>query len=71
MEGLENCMAIANDIIIYVLKEDGSDHDRTVRKVLDKANSVGMKLKFMALKNMVVTMIGQLEKCWIKQILLA
>ena len=42
-EGIENCMAIANDIIIYGFKEDGSDHDRTVRKVLDKANSVGMR----------------------------
>ena len=30
LEGIENCMAIADDIIIYGFKEDGSDHDITV-----------------------------------------
>ena len=43
LKGIENCMAIADDVIIYEFKEDGSDHDRTVRKVLDKAKSVGMR----------------------------
>ena len=43
LEGIENCMAIADDIILYGLKEDGSDHDRTVRKVLDKAKLAGMR----------------------------
>ena len=43
LEGIENCVAIADDIIIYGFKEDGSDHDRTVRKVLEKAKSVGMR----------------------------
>ena len=42
LEDIENCMAIANDIIMYGFKEDGSDHDNTVRQVLDKARSVGM-----------------------------
>ena len=36
-------MAIADDIIIYGFGEDGSNHDRTVRKVLDHAKSVGMR----------------------------
>ena len=36
-------MTIANDIIIYGFNVDGSDHDRTVRKVLEKAKSVGMR----------------------------
>ena len=35
-------MAIADDIIMYGFKEDGSDHDKTVRQVLNKAKSVGM-----------------------------
>ena len=43
LEGIENCRAIADDIIIYGFKEDGSNHDRTVRKVLDKAKLVGMR----------------------------
>ena len=43
LEGIENCVAIADNIIIYGFKEDGSDHDMTVRKVLEKAKSVGMR----------------------------
>ena len=37
-------MAIADDIIMYGFnEEDSSDHDNTVRQVLDKARSVGMQ----------------------------
>ena len=36
-------MAIADDIIMFGFKDDGSDHDKTVRQVLDKAKSVGMQ----------------------------
>ena len=43
LDKINNCMAIANDIIMFGCKEDGSDHDNTVRKVLDKARSVGMR----------------------------
>ena len=43
LEGIENCMAIADDIIIYGFKEDGSNHDMAVRKVLDKVKLVGMR----------------------------
>ena len=42
LEGIENCVAIANDIIIYGFKADGTDHDRMVRKVMEKARLVGM-----------------------------
>ena len=35
-------MAIADNLIMFGFKEDGSNHDSTVRKVLDKARSVGM-----------------------------
>ena len=42
LENIQNCMAIADDIIMYGFKEDGSDHDKMVRQVLDKAKSVGM-----------------------------
>ena len=41
--GIENCVAVADDIIIYGFKEDGSDQNMTVRKVLEKAKSVGMR----------------------------
>ena len=42
LEGMKNCTAIADDITMYGYNEDGSDHDSTVRKVLDKAKSIGM-----------------------------
>ena len=42
LDGIKNFMAIAEDIIMFGFKEDGSNHDNTVRKVLDKARSVGM-----------------------------
>ena len=43
LECIENCMAIADDIIIFGFRDDGKDHDITVRQVLDKAKAVGMK----------------------------
>ena len=43
LEGIKNCMAIADDIIIFGYRDDGRDHDATVRQVLDKAKAVGMK----------------------------
>ena len=36
-------MAIVDDIIIFGFRDDGRDHDSTVRQVLDKAKAVGMK----------------------------
>ena len=32
LEEIENCLAIADDIIIYGFKADGSDHDKAVKK---------------------------------------
>ena len=43
LENIQNCMAIADDIIMFGFKDDGSDHDKTVRQVLDKAKFVGMQ----------------------------
>ena len=43
LEGIENCTAIADDIIMYGFKEDGSDHDITVKRVMEKAKSIGMQ----------------------------
>ena len=43
LENFQNCMAIADDIIMFGFKDDGSDHDKTVRQVLDKAKFVGMQ----------------------------
>ena len=42
LENIQNCMAIADDIIMFGFRDDGSDHDRMVRQVLDKAKAVGM-----------------------------
>ena len=42
LEKIPNCMAIADDIIMYRYRNDGSDHDKVVRQVLDKAKAVGM-----------------------------
>ena len=42
LEGIENCTAIANDIIMYGFKKDGSDHDSTVEKVMNMARKVAM-----------------------------
>ena len=43
LEGIKNCMAIADDIIIFGFRDDGKDHDVTVRQVLDKVKAVGMR----------------------------
>ena len=42
LEKISNCMAIADDIIMYGYRNDGSDHDKMVREVLNKAKAVGM-----------------------------
>ena len=42
LENIQNCMAIADDIILFGFKDNGSDYDKMVRQVLDKARSVGM-----------------------------
>ena len=43
LDGIENCTAIADDIIMYGFKEDDSDHDETVVKVMEMAKRVGMR----------------------------
>ena len=43
LEGIPNCTAIADDIIMYGYKDDGSDHDDTVLKVMELAKKVGMR----------------------------
>ena len=42
LDKIKNCMAIADDIIMYGYREDGKDHDETVREVLNKSKAVGM-----------------------------
>ena len=43
LENIQNCVAIADDIIMFGFKDDGSDHDSMVRQVLEKAKAVGMR----------------------------
>ena len=43
LENIPNCVAIVDDIIIYRFKDDGSDHDQTVKMVMEKARQVGMQ----------------------------
>ena len=43
LDGIKNYMAIKDNVIMFGVKEDASNHDSTVRKVLDKARSVGMR----------------------------
>ena len=43
LDKISNCMAIVDDIIMYVYRDDGINHDKTVREVLDKAKAVGMR----------------------------
>ena len=43
LENIQNCMTIADDIIIFGFRDDGKDHDIMVRQVLDKAKAVGMR----------------------------
>ena len=42
LEGIDHCVVIADDVIIYGFDKDGIDHDRTVRQVMEKAKVVGM-----------------------------
>ena len=42
LEGIDHCVAIIDDIIIYGSDNDGTDHDKTVRNVMKKAQEVGM-----------------------------
>ena len=44
LEHIENCVAIADDIIIaFGFNPDGTDHDATVRQIMNKAKQVGMR----------------------------
>ena len=43
LDKISNCMAIADDVIMYGYRYDGNDHDKTVREVLDKAKAAGMR----------------------------
>ena len=43
LDGIKNCTAIADEIIMYGFNEDGSDHDETVVKVMEMAKRVGMR----------------------------
>ena len=40
LERIRNCVAIADDIIIFSFDESGSDHDKTVLEVMEKVRSV-------------------------------
>ena len=42
LEGIDHCVAITDDINIYGFDNDGTDHDKTVRQVMRKAQEVGM-----------------------------
>ena len=42
LESIDQCVAKADDIIIFGYDVDGRDHDKTVRKVMIKAKEVGM-----------------------------
>ena len=43
LEGIRNCVAIADVIIIFGFDESGFDHDKSVLEVMDKARLVGMR----------------------------
>ena len=43
LEHIENCVAIADDIIAFGFNPDGMDHDATVRQIMNKAKQVGMR----------------------------
>ena len=42
LEGINHCVAIADDIIIFGFDNDCTDHDKTVRQVMRKAQEVDM-----------------------------
>ena len=41
LEGIDHCIAITDDIIIYGFDNDGTDHDRTVRTSDEKSSRSG------------------------------
>ena len=41
LEGIDNCVVIADDIIIFGFDNDGTNHD--VRQVMQMARKVGMR----------------------------
>ena len=43
LEHIENCVAIADDIIAFGFNPDCTDHDVTVWKIMNKAKQVGMR----------------------------
>ena len=43
LEHIRNCVVIADDIIAFGFNSDGTDHDATVRQIMDKAKQVGMR----------------------------
>ena len=43
LEHIRNCVTIADDIIIFGFSPDGTDHDMTVRQVMNKAKEVSMR----------------------------
>ena len=43
LEHIENCVAITDDIIAFGFNPDGTNHDATVRQIMDKAKQVGMR----------------------------
>ena len=42
LEGIDHCVVIADDIKIFGFDSDGTDHDKMVRQVMQKAQEVGM-----------------------------
>ena len=43
LENIENCVTIVDDIIAFGFNSDGTDHDATVRQIMNKAKQVGMR----------------------------
>ena len=43
LENIENCVAIADDIISFGFNPDGTDHDATVRQIMNKVKQIGMR----------------------------
>ena len=43
LEHIKNCVAITDDIIAFGFNSDGTDHDATVRQIMNKAKQVGMR----------------------------
>ena len=43
LEHIENCVAIMDDIIAFGFNPDGTNHDATVRQIMDKAKQIGMR----------------------------